>query len=215
MFPLWRKKMVTKVDSAQKGQKPSPIPLKINNPLCLARDLETFSYIKGIPKPAFGAYKASMTVEAALLVPLFLIFFLQLMSAVEMIRLHGNIQAALWENGRLLVLAEYARLYEPGEEVEAEQTGDNVVLQLGKTVLTGLGYKMLLERELGTEYLDHSPLTYGADGLHLGESSLQGDLIDIQVTYQVSPFGKLPGIKSFRMANRYYARAWTGYDVTG
>ena len=43
--------------------------------------------------------KGSMTVEAAVVLPLFLFFFISLSSSVEMIRLHGNISLALMETG--------------------------------------------------------------------------------------------------------------------
>ena len=41
----------------------------------------------------------SMTVEAAVVLPLFFIFFINLSGAIEMIRLHGNISMALWDTG--------------------------------------------------------------------------------------------------------------------
>ena len=51
---------------------------------------------------------ASMTVEASILLPLFLFFFLNLGCALEMIRLHGNLQLALWETGSKLSVYGYA-----------------------------------------------------------------------------------------------------------
>ena len=44
----------------------------------------------------------SMTVEAAVVLPLFLFFFLNLGSAMEMIRLHSNLQLALLQVGNRL-----------------------------------------------------------------------------------------------------------------
>lgn len=215
VFPLWRKTR-NKSQNTQKGLKPSPIPLKRSMPLRLARDFLKKSYIKGIPEPAFETNSAGMTVEAALLLPLFLTLFLQLMSATEMVRLHGNVQAALWENGGMLTLAEYVRMLDldgGGERGNKEDSQESILWKAGKEALTEAGIKSWLVREIGAEYLEESPLSYGAEGIALWESSWQGDLIDIKVTYQVSPFFRFPGMRSFRMANRYYARAWTGYDV--
>ena len=42
---------------------------------------------------------AGMTVEACLLLPLFLFFFVNMGCAIEMIRLHGNLQFSLWQLG--------------------------------------------------------------------------------------------------------------------
>ena len=54
---------------------------------------------------------AGMTVEASLLLPMVLFFFLHIMSAVEMLRLHGKLCFALWECGKQLSV--YAVI--PGE----------------------------------------------------------------------------------------------------
>ena len=57
--------------------------------------------IKGISLSTFFERKrqAGMTVEAAVVLPLFLLFFLNLSCAMEMIRLHGNLQLALQDVG--------------------------------------------------------------------------------------------------------------------
>ena len=47
---------------------------------------------------------ASMTVEATLLIPLVLFFFLHLMGYIEMLRLHGKMSFALWECGNGLTV---------------------------------------------------------------------------------------------------------------
>ena len=49
-------------------------------------------------------YKSSMTVEASILLPLLLFFFLHLMSVVEMLRLHSKLTFALWESGNQLAV---------------------------------------------------------------------------------------------------------------
>lgn len=69
---------------------------------------------------------------------------------------------------------------------------------------------------LGAAYLDNSPLTYGSKGLQLLESGMltPGDELDITLTYSVSPMSKLMGFGNFRMANRYRAHLWNGYDIS-
>ena len=58
--------------------------------------------------------KGSMTVEAAFVLPVVLSFFLYLMSVMEMLRLHGGLEAALWNVGNQLTL--YCETFE--EQVE-------------------------------------------------------------------------------------------------
>lgn len=175
--------------------------------------------IKGIPLPASMekagirySLSGSMTVEAAFVMPIFLFFFLNLMSAVEMVRLHGNLELALWEHGRALAVSGY--ICEAAEQNLKEDWQDSIPVQLGGKLLTDWAVKSAILQELGEGYLDKSPLTSGSDSLNLTESSyMENDCIDIKVTYQVSAMFRIPGVSSFRMANRYYARAWTGYQV--
>lgn len=72
----------------------------------------------------------------------------------------------------------------------------------------------------GREYLNNTPLVDGEEGLLFWESDVgtldtvvSGEVLDIVMTYQVSPFLKVPYVKPFRMFNRYYGRMWTGYDI--
>ena len=142
---------------------------------------------------------AGMTVEAAVVLPLFLFFLLNLSCAIELIRLHGNLQLALWETG--------SRLAVYGHALE-----DNSVASL----FSYFYVRQQMVEYVGEDYLDSSPLAGGAKGLVPWESEIfsSGDEIDIIVTYQVSPWSSLAGFASFRMANRYFAHIWNGYDIS-
>jgi len=168
---------------------------------------------------------ASMTLEAAVVLPLFLFFFLNLFTSVEMIRLHGNLQLALWETGSRMAVYGYAydtvfhddeTLYD--DTSTSNQEEENPLLQN----LMGIAFSYIyVKGEIieycGKEYLNQSPLTKGTDSLTFLETSImnEDDCIDLTVTYRVSPLFSVPGFSSFRMVNRYYGRAWTGYDVSG
>lgn len=208
MSSLCKKSLVTIVKHHTK-RKPSPTLQMLRPKESLARGLRFKSYIKRIPllhllrskrdevaEYGCGRYGlgGSMTVEAAVIIPLFLFFFLNLMSAIEMIRLHGNLELSLWKNGRVMAVGGYA----------------------GSALLSDFVMYHAVVDDVGKEYLKESPLTYGEKGLVFWESSYgEDDHIDVKVTYQVSPAFRIPGFQSFRMANRYYARAWTGYAVGG
>ena len=73
------------------------------------RRLPEFDPIKRVSLSALlkKPVRAGMTVEAAVVLPLFLFFLLNLSCAVEMIRLHGNLQLALWETGSRLTVYGY------------------------------------------------------------------------------------------------------------
>lgn len=167
----------------------------------------------------FRWVRAGMTVEASILLPLFLFFFMNLGSAIEMIRLHGNLQLALWQIGSKLAIYGYA--LDSGEMPDdEEQEGDEENRwweSLAGRVLASTYVKAQVIDAAGESYLDASPLTDGADGLQFWQSELPGeeDEIDLVVTYSVSPSSSLAGFFPFRMANRYYAHIWNGYRLPG
>lgn len=142
--------------------------------------------------------RGSMTVEASLVLPLVLFFFLHLLSMPEMLRLHSKLTFGLWECGN--TLAVYAAM---PEEV-SESVPDIAV--------SYLYVKNRLESFLGKEYLDTSPLAEGRTSLNFLASSYDEECVDIGVTYQVRPQFTLFPFPYMRLVNRYYAKAWTGYD---
>lgn len=146
----------------------------------------------------FRKLRASMTVEAAVVLPLCLLFLMNLGYAVEMIRLHGNLQFALWDTGGRIAM------------YGCEQEGGVSAL------LSDFYIGNRVRESLGRDYLNSSPLARGSSGLQLWETGLSetGNELDITLTYQVGPLSALAGFQKFRMANRCYVRLWTGYDVT-
>lgn len=142
--------------------------------------------------------EAGMTVEAAVVLPLFLFFLLNLSCAIELIRLHGNLQLALWETCSKVSIYGYA-------------LGDSNLAP----IFTGLYIKNQLVENAGEEYLDNAPLQNGSRGLMLWESDIfsSQDELDVIVTYGASPWSSYAAFSSFRMANRYYAHIWNGYEI--
>ena len=149
--------------------------------------------------------EASMTVEAAVILPLFLLFFLNLSCALEILRLHSNLQLALRDAGNRLSVYGYVL-----EEMTPQENAAGVALAYGYI-------RDELVRYVGKDYLDASPLKNGASELQFWESTAfgAGDRFELNVTYSVSPWADAVGFYSFRMANRYYGHFWTGYEIPG
>ena len=143
----------------------------------------------------------SMTVEASCLLPLLLFFFLHLTAGMEMMRLHGHLAFALREAGSHLTLYAFAQ-----EQLEAEIPG---------IAVSYLYVQAQVEALLGEEYLESSPLVHGSRGINYLASEYLGEeeCIDIAATYQAAPLLTLFPFPYMRMVNRYYGRAWTGFDV--
>ena len=70
-----------------------------------------------------------------------------------MIRLHGNIQFAVWNTGREVALYEYA--------VE-DNWNTNVV-----SMISSLYLKNRIVEQLGEEYLENSPIAGGKAGVYV------------------------------------------------
>lgn len=143
--------------------------------------------------------RAGMTVEASVVLPLFIFFFLHLASYMEMLRLHGKLTLALWDAGKKVsayaVITEESKMDVPDMAVSYFYVQNHVKNLLGK------------------EYLDTSPLVYGSGGLNYLACDYDEDFTDIAVTYQVHPQITVYPFPYMRMVNRYYGRVWSGYDV--
>lgn len=161
--------------------------------------------------------RAGMTVEAAVALPVFLFFLLNLSCAIEMIRLHGNIQMALWETGQRLAVYGYALNDEESLRSMESEDGDSWWKEMAGIAFSYTYIRNQIIDYLGEGYLEESPLSRGAEGLQFWESEVlqHNDEMEIIITYGVSPWCSLTGFFPFRMANRYHAHLWNGYDIAG
>ncbi len=201
MFPLWIKHTVKKYKD-----KPSPADKRAFLKEQFSQTKKNlWTSVKGIPwftsRIEAARIPGSMTVEAAFVLPLFLFFFLHLTSVMEMLRLHGGLEAALWNVGNQLIL--YGETFED----QAQKLPD-----------AAISYVLVHDEItdfLGKDYLHESPLVHGAAGLnYLRSDYMDGDdCVDIVITYQVEPVLSVFPFRYRRMNSRYYARCWTGYDA--
>lgn len=183
------------------------------------------AFLKGLHGALRGKVSAGMTVEASIVLPLFLFFFINLGSAMEMIRLHGNLQLGLWDAGNRMCVYGYAAGGAASDAQVKELTKEDRAWwqEWGDIALSYTYVKNQVVDYVGEQYLEESPLSRGANGLQFWESdvlqskdvSVSGDVLDIVMTYQVAPWMKIPFVRPFRMSNRYYGRMWTGYDLSG
>lgn len=144
--------------------------------------------------------KASMAVEAALVIPIFLFFIMNILFSFEILRLHSNLLSAMHQTGNKMAFYGYAYKEIPSEIPQ--------VMTIGYARGNVVGM-------LGNDYLDKTCLSFGSAGLSFARSSImeENDVIDLIASYKIRPFIRVIGFSDFSMENRYYARAWTGYDV--
>lgn len=149
-----------------------------------------------------------MTLEAAFALPFFLFAVLNILFAVNIIGTQSRIGAALHQVGNKMAFAGYAY----------ENTVGSALPEGLASVALSEGYARGQVMEYaGREYLNRSCVKGGASGISFAGSSVmkEQDIIDLEVSYRVRPFVELLGFDGFQMSQRYYGRAWTGYDVTG
>ncbi|MCR4897237.1 MAG: hypothetical protein K5891_10730 [Lachnospiraceae bacterium] len=155
------------------------------------------------------------------MLPLFMLFFLNLSAAMDMIRLHGNLELALWNAGRDLAL--YGPMVQESGKGALESLGllaeGEEGSEPGKLAADmGISYLYVKGRIvsfLGEDYLEASPLMGGTAGLQFFESKIlgQGDRLDLVLSYPVRTPFPIAGNRYFLMANRYCAHLWNGYAL--
>lgn len=181
--------------------------------------------------------RGSMTVEAAIVLPCFLFFFINLSASLQMIALHGNLEYALHSAGNEVCL--YGSLLtdpmrnlggtghvseaESGEasaeDTAGEEDGElqSLMSYIQGGVLSGTYVKYRMVSELGEDYLSSSPLRNGASSLTFIGSTIgeENDIVDIKLSYAVKTPLETIGISGFYMAGRFYGHLWNGYEIVG
>lgn len=149
-----------------------------------------------------------MTLEAAFVLPFFLFAVLNILFAVNIIGTQSRMNAALHQVGNKMSFAGYGYSATVGEYVPGGLAG--------VALTEGYARGQIVEY-VGSSYLDKSCVKGGAGGLSFTGSSVmgKGDIIDLRVSYRVLPFVNLMGFEGFSVSQRYYGKAWTGYDASG
>lgn len=154
-----------------------------------------------------------MTVEAALVMPLFLFLLFHLISAVELICMDMRLDAALHEVGR--EMATYAYITEILSGEKSESPEGNELIDKAESMLLAQGYaKMRLVEAVGKEYLDDSMIIGGSDGIFFWRSSVleENDEIDLILTYRVQPWFSLSQKTGMQFMKRCCIRGFMGYS---
>ena len=174
--------------------------IKINNDNMFLR---TIRFIREV------SLTASMTLEASIAVPLFIFFFVNILSAINIIKIQSDLEAALHQTGSEISLLAYD--YRAGKKVLGLEEGEGPVTSVGYMLYAADSVKKYLD---GT--LDDSNVSGGSSGLSfLGSSIMAGnDIVDITVDYKVKPTIPVIGFKEFPVEARYYGHAWTSYDIS-
>jgi hypothetical protein len=165
---------------------------------------------------------ASLTVEAALVLPLFLYFMIAFLYFIQIFILQEQIQSAITKMG--LNIAKSAYIYNDFLDIEEVQSFDDAVLgneyDIGLQELTSVITNETLLKVFAMKYLDkswinHSCIKEGFNGISFSNSKVlfNDDYVDIVVRYYVKIPIKIFQLEEMHMIQRVRLRAWTGYEV--
>lgn len=148
----------------------------------------------------------SMTLEAALLLPLYLFFMISLFSIMNMIRFQADMQMLLSQTARQI------SVYAPAANL-GESESDNAIGGVAATVLADVYLSNQIDSFMSGEKREAAGVT---NGISYWQSSilLEDDVIDLVATYEMEPMCNLFLIPEYTLVNRAQTRAWTGYEVT-
>lgn len=175
--------------------------------LFICRSIKRASFI-AFRKGRVACRKGSMTLEAAFALPFFLFAVINILYAVNIIGTQSRINAALHQTGNKMAFAGY---------VYDRTVGSAVPESIAGVAMTHLYARGQILEYIGKDGLEHSCVEGGAAGISLTGSSVmdEGDVIDLRVSYRVRPLIPVMGFDGFTVSQRYYGKAWTGYDVSG
>ncbi len=173
--------------------------------------------------------RGSLTLEAALVLPVFIFTILAFIYLLQVLILHNDIQEAITEIG--LDSAKYGYVYESlGGSFNSSdsinnsnfnyKSEDGVIDSSIETLIArsidSIYFKTALYKKLDVESVNDSIIKDGFTGIHTFLSSYmdEGDEVDVILNYNI----KLPlafiNIIDFQMVQRVKLKSWNGYRPT-
>lgn len=166
------------------------------------------------------AYPGSLTLEAAILLPLFLFFMMTILSLMDMLYFYGMVEQRLHQIGKKMAV------YAPAAGLITETFiggagdggGDGYSEEISRISAEILGeqyVKNSLINGLTQPELRSSGVVGKSEGLHFLYSQImtEGDVIDLVVSYEIEPRNNFFFLPAYPVLNRCRVRAWTGYEV--
>lgn len=165
-------------------------------------------------------FKASVTLEAAIAIPIFLLSMLTIIYVINIMYLQLSLQIALEETARDISKTAYisSTFYSLSidDQKKASEEDSSLIENIGASVLSVPYIKNCFINEKTTNILNNSFVENGADGISFFLSSvdMSKNIVDIIINYKVTiPF--IPNdLLSFNLANRCFMQVYTGKDMS-
>ena len=176
---------------------------QVNNVVYLNKE----AYIK---PAAFNALRASSTVEAALVIPLFIYAVMAVMYFIQVMAVRSHVNDALYIT--LKKSAGYAYIYKNFSEYAGQKAIEDGIADDSTIDSAGGGIK-----KVGKDYAKNNNIENGDAGfIFISSRVLQGNsVIDIKVSYYIKNPFDIFGNTRIKIADRKRINAWLGEDMDG
>ena len=148
--------------------------------------------------------KASVTVETALVLPIFIFLSMHLFSIFEMMTVYSGMQSALQETAVEVAAVLYVNQ-------------DSEISREDSFLITETFVREEVMRKVGVERINDSVIEGGVMGISLLRSDIaaNGKDVELILTYRVKPWFAYKGVGNMTLVNHCKVRAWTGYEGEG
>lgn len=162
--------------------------------------------------------KGSVTIEAALLLPMVLVLCFSILFFFQMLQVQLRLQKAMDETAREMAIAGYAETLLPGgffPEADEDTVSGLLASYADEFLGVGLGTAYAAARvpaRVGCDWLDETLLVGGHRGISFstGLNAMEEKNIDLRAAYQFR-LPLLPGaLVTVRLGQRSFRRMWVG-----
>lgn len=170
---------------------------------------------KGIAVFSDRSLCAGMTVEAALVLPLFLFFIFNVIFLLDVVRLQSRVTAALQQTGdKICEYAWYREYAAGGESSRTQGSSQGGIPEEAGEILSAVYAAGAIRSQLGSDYMNNTCLRGGSAGISCMQSKILSgnDIIEINADYRTRPFIPILCGPDFKLRSTYYGHAWTGYE---
>ncbi|MBR0165064.1 MAG: pilus assembly protein [Lachnospiraceae bacterium] len=164
-------------------------------------------------------WHGSVSLEAALVMPFFLYFMMNLLTLFDALRIQTALEAALHQTGREIGAYAFDLMYAADTASELAGAGGvndlPFAVDVGSNVLSAAYAQTRIRDFLDVLAPNTRCVEGGADALSFLRSGFtsDSDIIDLAVSCRIRPFISIMGFDAFPVEARYYAHAWTGYGI--
>lgn len=150
-----------------------------------------------------------VTIEASIVIPIFLFCFLEIMSLFQYISVYSGILYAMKQVGDPICIHGYAY------DILIENNGEQ---KIGEQIVSSLifseGYLDTQLQKKCSATINEKYIQNGIKGISLLGSYLNNDsgIVSIVVRYTLKPMFSIAGTE-YRVISRYYGKLWTGYSL--